>query len=171
MIIRNRVRCKKCDTIIVSHDRHDFKWCQCVDENGEPNGVAVDGGKDYLRRIGNLDGYEELSITTDDKKELIEVNSEKKLEEVMSGTKVGRTFVCYQSVDPDRVEAVQALLDGLNEFPALRVGQLICNARKCCPIAQEYDDEYYISDERFGRMIRDYIDPKAIHEGVRKDTV
>lgn len=27
--------------------------------------VAVDGGHDYLRRCGNLDGYEDLSITED----------------------------------------------------------------------------------------------------------
>jgi hypothetical protein len=33
--------------------RHDFKFCKC-------GAVAVDGGKDYLRRVGNKDDYEEL---------------------------------------------------------------------------------------------------------------
>ena len=52
-IIRNRIKCKKCGEIIESTSRHDFKFCKCV-------AVAVDGGKDYLRRVGNKDDYEEL---------------------------------------------------------------------------------------------------------------
>ena len=49
-IIRNRIKCKKCGEIIESTSRHDFKC----------GAVAVDGGKDYLRRVGNKDDYEEL---------------------------------------------------------------------------------------------------------------
>ena len=52
-IIRNRIKCKKCGEIIESMRRHDFKFCKC-------GAVAVDGGKDYLRRVGNKDDYEEL---------------------------------------------------------------------------------------------------------------
>lgn len=54
MIIRNMIRCKKCGDIIESESIHDFKFCKC-------GAVAVDGGKDYLRRLGNLDNIEELS--------------------------------------------------------------------------------------------------------------
>ena len=54
MIIRNMIRCKKCGDIIESESIHDFKCCKC-------GAVAVDGGKDYLRRLGNLDNIEELS--------------------------------------------------------------------------------------------------------------
>lgn len=54
MIIENKIRCKKCGDIIESKTRHDFKWCSC-------KSVAVDGGKDYLRRLGNFDDFEELS--------------------------------------------------------------------------------------------------------------
>ena len=50
-IIRNRIKCKKCGEIIESTSRHDFKFCKC-------GAVAVDGGKDYLRRVGNKDDYE-----------------------------------------------------------------------------------------------------------------
>lgn len=49
-IIVNKIKCKKCGDIIESKHRHDFKFCKC-------QAVAVDGGKDYLRRVG----YEELS--------------------------------------------------------------------------------------------------------------
>ena len=55
-VIVNKIRCKKCGEIIESTHRHDFKICKC-------GAVAVDGGHDYLRRSGDLDGYEELSVT------------------------------------------------------------------------------------------------------------
>ena len=54
-VIVNKIRCKKCGDIIESTHRHDFKICKC-------GAVAVDGGHDYLRRSGDLDGYDELSV-------------------------------------------------------------------------------------------------------------
>lgn len=56
MIIRNAARCTLCGDEIESRHRHDFKSCVC-------GAIAVDGGKDYLRRVGNLDAFEELSET------------------------------------------------------------------------------------------------------------
>lgn len=58
-IIANRVRCKKCDFVIESKHRHDFVWCQC-------HSIAVDGGREYLKRVGNSENIEELSIEVDD---------------------------------------------------------------------------------------------------------
>lgn len=55
-VIVNKIRCKKCGDIIESTYRHDFKFCKC-------GAVAVDGGHDYLRRCGDLDSYEDLSVT------------------------------------------------------------------------------------------------------------
>lgn len=55
VILRNAIRCKKCGDIIESTHVHDFKWCSC-------ESVAVDGGHEYLHRIGNSDDIEELSI-------------------------------------------------------------------------------------------------------------
>ena len=57
-IIINKIKCKKCGDIIESTHRHDFKFCKC-------GAVAVDGGHDYLRRCGNLDEFEDLSVTED----------------------------------------------------------------------------------------------------------
>ena len=57
-IIINKIKCKKCEDIIESTHRHDFKFCKC-------GAVAVDGGHDYLRRCGNLDEFEDLSVTED----------------------------------------------------------------------------------------------------------
>ena len=53
-ITTNKIKCKKCGDIIESIHVHDFKYCKC----GE---VAVDGGKAYLRRLGNRADWEEMS--------------------------------------------------------------------------------------------------------------
>lgn len=50
----NKARCKKCNDIIESKTRHDFKWCKC-------GAIAVDGGKEYLRRLGKFEDFEDLS--------------------------------------------------------------------------------------------------------------
>lgn len=50
----NKVKCKKCGNIIESKTTNDLKRCSC-------GAVAVDGGKEYLKRIGNDEEYEELS--------------------------------------------------------------------------------------------------------------
>lgn len=53
-ILVNKIKCNKCGDIIESIDQHDFKFCKC-------GACAVDGGKDYLRRCGNREDWEELS--------------------------------------------------------------------------------------------------------------
>ena len=52
-IIKNAIKCTKCGDIIESINVHDFKFCKC-------GAVAVDGGRDYLRRCGNREDWEEL---------------------------------------------------------------------------------------------------------------
>ena len=53
-ILVNTIHCKKCKDIIESKHVHDFQWCSC-------KSIAVDGGLEYLRRIGNLEDIIELS--------------------------------------------------------------------------------------------------------------
>lgn len=55
-IICNKIRCKKCGDVIESRTVHDFKWCSC-------RSCAVDGGREYLKRLGNREDWEELSET------------------------------------------------------------------------------------------------------------
>lgn len=60
-ILINAIRCLKCQDLIVSTHRHDLKWCSC-------GNVAVDGGKDYLKRSfaeGSEVNYVEESIVLD----------------------------------------------------------------------------------------------------------
>lgn len=54
-IYRNRIKCKHCGDEIQSDYRHDFKFCKC-------RKVAVDGGKDYLRRVGNSADFIDLTL-------------------------------------------------------------------------------------------------------------
>ena len=61
MIIRNAARCKNCGDTIESKYRHDFQACSCYENVVGNKGIAVDGGLSYLRRVGNIDGFEELS--------------------------------------------------------------------------------------------------------------
>ena len=54
-IIQNELECKKCGDIINSRHRHDFKFCKC-------GSIAVDGGMNYLRRVGNVTDFVERSM-------------------------------------------------------------------------------------------------------------
>lgn len=47
MILSNSVICLECNDTIYSKHRHDFVQCSC-------GNIAVDGGMEYLRRIGNV---------------------------------------------------------------------------------------------------------------------
>lgn len=58
-IISNKIRCKKCGDVIESKTLHDYVACRC-------GAVAVDGGHDYLRRLGNFDNWEEMSEVTEE---------------------------------------------------------------------------------------------------------
>ncbi len=54
VILKNRIKCKKCNDIIESRHTHDFVECKC-------GACAVDGGHEYLRRLGNPDDWEDMS--------------------------------------------------------------------------------------------------------------
>lgn len=54
-VLLNAARCKLCGDVAISKHVHDFKACKC-------GAIAVDGGHEYLKRSGNLDVFEELSV-------------------------------------------------------------------------------------------------------------
>ena len=53
-IIINKVKCVNCGDILESKTVNDYKRCSC-------GKIAIDGGHDYLKRIGNEEDYIELS--------------------------------------------------------------------------------------------------------------
>ena len=62
MIVTNKIKCKKCNDIIESRHVHDFETCKC-------GACSVDGGHEYLRRLGDPADWEDLSIVKGDKNE------------------------------------------------------------------------------------------------------
>lgn len=50
----NKIKCRKCGDVIESTSVHDFKFCSC-------GACAVDGGKEYLKRVGERENWEEMS--------------------------------------------------------------------------------------------------------------
>jgi hypothetical protein len=54
IIVNNKIRCKKCNQVIESKHVHDYVTCSC-------GSVSVDGGRDYLKRSGNIEDMVELS--------------------------------------------------------------------------------------------------------------
>ncbi len=53
-LIRNAAKCVKCNGIIESTHRHDFRYCEC-------GALAVDGGLEYERRVGDIYNCIDLS--------------------------------------------------------------------------------------------------------------
>ena len=53
-IIVNKAKCKKCGDIIESKEVNDYKRCTC-------GSIAIDGGQEYIKRVGNKDDIIELA--------------------------------------------------------------------------------------------------------------
>ncbi len=58
MIVQNAATCLSCGDFIVSKHRHDFVTCTC-------GAIAVDGGQDYLRRVGDFTNATDESWSLD----------------------------------------------------------------------------------------------------------
>jgi hypothetical protein len=58
----NAAQCTKCNDIVTSKHRHDFRFCKC-------GAVAVDGGLEYARRVGDLKSCIDLCETIEYERE------------------------------------------------------------------------------------------------------
>jgi basic membrane lipoprotein Med (substrate-binding protein (PBP1-ABC) superfamily) len=59
MIVQNAATCLSCGDYIFSRHRHDFVYCTC-------GSIAVDGGQEYLRRVGDPEVYVDMTWSIDD---------------------------------------------------------------------------------------------------------
>jgi len=59
MIIENTAVCLSCGDKIFSRHRHDFVECTC-------GAIAVDGGQEYIRRVGDFENAMDLSWSLPD---------------------------------------------------------------------------------------------------------
>ena len=63
-IVKNAIECALCGTVVESKHRHDFAVHSCdgLRERRGPDGfIAADGGRDYLKRCGELQDYTDIS--------------------------------------------------------------------------------------------------------------
>lgn len=56
VIVLNASGCRKCKTTAVSRYRHEYAECEC-------GAIAVDGGLEYFRFVGDIDNAISLNIT------------------------------------------------------------------------------------------------------------
>ncbi len=54
-ILRNRIKCRLCGEVLESRTGDELILCSC-------GACGVDGGQEYLRRVGYEKDYEELSL-------------------------------------------------------------------------------------------------------------
>lgn len=59
MIVENKAICNKCGDEIFSKHRHDFVTCSC-------GAISVDGGQEYIRRVGSLSDMSDMSWSLPD---------------------------------------------------------------------------------------------------------
>lgn len=59
MIVQNAVTCLGCGDFIYSAHRHHFNTCTC-------GAISVDGGQEYLRRVGAIDNCVDMSWSISD---------------------------------------------------------------------------------------------------------
>jgi hypothetical protein len=55
MILQNAAVCKVCKDEVWSVHRHDYRQCTC-------GSIAVDGGAEYLRRVGSSEDFDDRSV-------------------------------------------------------------------------------------------------------------
>lgn len=65
-IIKNQIRCNHCKALVQSTHRHDFNSHQCETMQKTGDWIAADGGREYLRRVGNPEDWTETSIYDSD---------------------------------------------------------------------------------------------------------
>lgn len=62
-LIKNKIACLVCGDIIESTYQYDFKMCSC-------GKVGVDGGLEYMRRLGDQRYWKEMSVYEHDGTEI-----------------------------------------------------------------------------------------------------
>lgn len=110
-IYKNRIRCLKCKDIIESKHVHDYVTCKC-------GACSVDGGHDYLKRVGDFLDIQDLSISKwvsttdfDDSSDSFELanyfHADKSTEDSLAGWFASgevSSWVALESAFPDNIK-------------------------------------------------------------------
>lgn len=87
------LKCKKCNDIIFSKNRHDMCYCKC-------GAIAIDGGADYIRITGNKEDYECINPIIFIINDFIDfgINLKFKLPVRLELIKINDDWYCYDTV-------------------------------------------------------------------------
>lgn len=71
-IVLNSIKCLECGETLISHYRHDYKTCNCI------NATMCDGGTDYLRYgAKDMSKIKLFTVYADDEFELVRLSAER----------------------------------------------------------------------------------------------
>jgi hypothetical protein len=114
--MRNRAKCKLCNTIIESLSRHDYVKCEC----GE---IALDGGTDYLRALaGDFANFIRLD---DDNNEIQVTYEEKKQEE---NGKIEEQVSAHKPSKEELIAMLEEMIKSYENMPHWAMHQPVSHA-------------------------------------------
>jgi hypothetical protein len=104
--MRNRAKCKLCNSIIESFHRHDYVECECKQ-------ICIDGGNDYLK-AGALEWKNFLRIDDNGNEVPIQVVEEEGVTETVE--------VTPKELSPltraDKLDMLKGMIDSYERLPA-----------------------------------------------------
>ena len=104
--MKNRAKCKLCESVIESFHRHDFVSCKC----GE---ISVDGGQDYFKCMySNKDNF----LRVDDEGNVI-VPTFKEKEPEIESTKLSEVVVTKEDKRTLLIDAVEEMIKAVEGLP------------------------------------------------------
>ncbi len=88
-IVSNQVECLRCGDKPFSMHRHHFQPCNC-------GAVTVDGGQDYLKRLGTPSNWKEMSISIS--RELLQPLIDEVGRSMETRNPLGVTLACLRAI-------------------------------------------------------------------------
>jgi hypothetical protein len=115
--MRNRAKCKKCESIIESFHRHDYVKCTC-------GSIAVDGGQDYFKCVAD-DWVNFIRIDDNDKEIMPTIKDKIEEAKTPSDTALADDISTIENPsDEDRIKAdLEALIKVYEELPGHALDQ------------------------------------------------
>ena len=106
--MKNRAKCKNCQSVLESFHRHDYVTCEC-------GSISIDGGLDYLKCY--FDKIENFIRLDDDDKEIAVSFSEEKQEFHEEIPIVAKEAEQSKMSKKDYIDHLQRLIDTYEAMP------------------------------------------------------
>jgi len=104
--MRNRAKCKKCESIIESFHVHDYVQCKC-------GAIAIDGGSDYLKII--YDNIDDFLRIDDEGNEIVVKLGSKETKELINDKPMDKWPVTPSR--SDLLHELDAMIENIDKLP------------------------------------------------------